>query len=119
MTESRTAPLTAFDRVRFTEGDCHFLARAIHLRTGWPIHCFTEYDEPDLHAFVVMPDGRALDVQGVCAISTMRERWKARRHQAFTWPEIRACWPAPEFGHSTYRRARVVAERLLAEVGPA
>lgn len=108
----RDGPIT--DHERFTEGDCHILARAIHVRTGWPIHAFVdEAGYPDWHAFVVMPDGRALDVQGACDMEEFCERWGQPDHAPFSWARLRRDFDGPQFGQYSYRRAGVIAERLL------
>lgn len=116
----RSLAVTKRDIERFTCGDCHFLARAIQKRTGWPIHAFVypdHSDEPYLHAFVVMRDGRVLDVQGACTIDELRVRWKCQwPHREFTWRTVRGYFGEPEYGHGSYTRARVVAERLLAAI---
>lgn len=106
---------TALDIERFTAGDCHYLARAIHKLTGWPMAAFSAtYGEPDLHAFVSLPDGRVLDVQGACSLHDMRKRWSTTRAktQTFSWDELKVFGP-PEYGASV-ARARIVARRLLA-----
>jgi hypothetical protein len=84
------------DRERFTCGDCHVLAMAIHKKTGWPTYCFLGKWSmiPDVHAFVITPDGEALDNYG-------NELSRA----------------VPRFGRESYRVAREAADRLLEEVG--
>ncbi len=71
-------------RERFTEGDCHILALAIHKATGWGFATFAYTcaggEFPDLHAFVVMPDGRCLDIDGVCTQSELLVRWECSGH---------------------------------------
>ncbi len=107
------------DVLAFTRGDCHVLARAIQIRTGWPIRALCGADpEPNYHAFVVMPDGWALDVLGVRSIGEII-RWAqatnpdVRGHVATDWPSLRQAWGAT--GRSTYapKRARRVARELL------
>lgn len=67
---------------RFTCGDCHILARAIHRVTGWPMATFSfksgKERLPDTHAFVRLPDGRYLDIEGVRTADEMYERWYGR-----------------------------------------
>lgn len=106
------------DVQRFTEGDCHVLARALHLRTGWPIMAFVDKhdDQPDLHAFVLMPDGRALDVQGAVSMQAFKRRWKRSEVAEFNWKTLRSAFASPAFGRYSYQRAGVVAERLLAHL---
>lgn len=100
------------DVKRFTEGYCHILARAIHVRTGWPMMAFSFHGAPELHAFVRMPDGRALDAEGVCSLRAMKRRWDHWRVAEFDWPSLTA-FSAPRPPAYTYRRARIVADRLL------
>lgn len=108
--------LTARDRVRFTCGDCHYLARALHLRTDWPL-CAFDHGGPDLHAFVRMPDGRYLDVEGPRTRAALRKRWETDEPIGeFAWSDFREF--GLEFGSYSRRRARVVAERLLAAYAP-
>ncbi len=64
---------------RFTEGDCHILARAIHDVTGWKIATFGFEHRgkitPDAHAFIEMPDGRYLDIEGIRTHNEMLNHW--------------------------------------------
>lgn len=107
---------------RFTTGDCHIFAKAVHSLTGWPIATFDyEYDPTgSIHAFNIMPDGRLIDVEGVFMpkefISKWKQ-WKARSYSVQHWPTMRRSWQGPQFGHYSYRRARVVARRLLEHHG--
>jgi len=103
----------ATDVARFTEGDCHYLARAIHERTGWPMMTFSDRFGPCLHAFVLMPDLRALDVEGPCNIRTFKRRWKSTKIAEINWPKLRSAFGPPEFGRYTYARAGIIADRLL------
>jgi hypothetical protein len=111
------------DLERFTEGDCNVLATAISKRTGWPVCSFmgkswdgSEDMIPDLHAFVIRPDGKVLDVQGVCTLSQFRARW-SQRAPIKVWPSplaFRKAWgESPFFGHYSYERARKVADQLV------
>lgn len=104
------------DEQRFTEGDCHLLARRIHRLTGWPIYCFDYGGKPSLHAFVVMPDGRALDVEGPRTLLGMKRRWKGPDVREFTLAQLRH-WGGAMIDRESYRRARIVADELLAQVG--
>lgn len=103
---------TALDIERFTEGDCHYLARALHRRTGWSMAAFSCGGEPDLHAFVLTPDGRVLDVQGACTKHVMRTRWGGKGIRAYEWRALSAFGP-PDYGEASVARARVVARNLL------
>jgi hypothetical protein len=56
---------------RYTEGDCHMLAVALHNRLGWPVAVchggrFDDEDNVKMadHSFVLAPDGRILDIHG-------------------------------------------------------
>lgn len=114
------------DVARFTAGDCHILARAIQRRTGWPIYTFHSKLEAmlrptsgGLHAFVVMPDGRALDVKGAQPLDAFCKAWREPLANAkeTPWASIRKEWmqgEGPAFGRYSYRRAAIIAERLLA-----
>jgi hypothetical protein len=107
------------DRRRFTEGDCHVLARAIWKLTGWPI---ATYHHPrrgaDGHAFVLVGDRHLLDVLGLQTIAEARAIWglfaKGMDIRETTWRELRNAWG----GSSAYsmQRARIVAQRLVASV---
>lgn len=60
--------------VRFTEGGCMILAQLLHELTGWQFCSFwcPDFEEPNDHAFVRVPDGRYMDVHG---IQTEDELW--------------------------------------------
>ncbi len=116
---------TEFDRERFTCGDCHILAKAIEDRTGWPLHAMQEKAEgnlPTLHAFVIMPDGRALDVDGPSEVTDFLDRWRRQAssiltgYRQVTIEEIEEDWGTTEVFAGSRKRAAVVAERLLAQV---
>lgn len=108
--------ITDLDIIRFTEGDCHYLARAINHITGWPIHCFTWDDgEPEGHAFIVMPNGKILDVEGVHTPEQFYKSWHATTHKEFPFEIIRACFGTPDYGKYTYTRAKQVAEFLVTQ----
>lgn len=106
---------------RFTEGDCHILARAIHLQTGWMIATFMdmrwpEKQWPDLHAFVQMPDGRFLDIEGIADEPTIRRRWRADTPiLLWTWEEMSTIkfWNVATWPRESYVRAAVEARALL------
>lgn len=116
--------MNSADVIAFTRGDCHVLAAALNRRTGWPIYAFSDrVNDPSYHAFVLLPDGRALDVLGVRSVEMVRA-W-VRSHPgganagpavATDWPTLRELWGATV--KSTYApvRARRVADELLAMV---
>ena len=106
---------TNLDVSRFTKGDCHFLARAIHRRTGWPMAAF-DLNGPDIHAFVVMPDGRLLDVYGPQTQMQARKRWNVSHPiKRFSWKELSE-FGEPMFGANSVRRARDLSRLLVAHV---
>lgn len=66
MTGSGVAGPDGHARVSFTCGLCCVFAAALHDRTGWRIVAEYENGGEDLaHAWVVDPDGRAVDVNGI------------------------------------------------------
>jgi len=102
------------DIERFTKGDCHILAHALHLRTGWPIHAFVEVGGiPAIHAFVVTPTGYALDIKGAVALAEFEREWGVGAHLEVDWHEIRREWPT--LSKYSYTRARLLAPALVAQ----
>jgi hypothetical protein len=106
------------DRERFTCGDCHILARALHLRTGWPIGV-TMVDNVGSsgHAFVVRPDGLALDYDGLSDPDDLVDSYAADDWTTMDWPTLLSEWGGAIYGSYSYRRAQVVATELLARHG--
>lgn len=99
---------------RFTCGDCHILARAIQRLTGWPIHCgISGRKHPDWHAFVLTPDGRAVDVRGVQTPAECLRGYQKRAHREFSWDHVRKDWGAPCISSYSYARARAIAPVLV------
>lgn len=52
---------------RYLDGDCMWLAQALHRRFGWQIRAQMAWAGEDayvVHAYCVMPDGRELDIRG-------------------------------------------------------
>src|SRR4051812_34273463 len=111
--------ITERDVQWFTEGDCHYLARAINRRTGWPMAAFRDEEGwPDLHAFALMPNGRVLDVYGPQTKQEAKRRWKTRQPiYRFDWAKLSCFGAPPEYGQYIYGRAYTVADHLLAEMG--
>ncbi len=112
----------ARDNYRFTCGDCHILAKRIAKVTGWDLCTFVDEEgDPFLHAFVRMPDGNILDVNGVQTEEAFRQHWQAPaedpsyRIGTWTWSGLRAStwWTSPTFGRYSYARARIIAGKLL------
>lgn len=108
--------ITTRDVERFTEGDCHVLARALHVATGWPIQALDVDGRgcPDMHAFVLRPDGQALDVQGVHPLEDLVTAWHARATVPTTWKRLREEWGTSVFGDYSFTRARAIAPLLTA-----
>lgn len=120
---------SSLDVSRFTEGDCHYLARAVQRITGWPICTFGGESDPDdpyryeLHAFVQAPDGLVGDVTGWSTIKEMCATWGQSPVSSVivdaSWDALRQEWSwwngdhSPNFGHHTYARARVLARGLV------
>lgn len=110
--------ITSLDVERFTCGDCHLLARAIHELTGWPICAFDAFDGPDIHAFVRTPSGKYLDIEGVHAPHTFKRNWHERRVRRISWAALAADWgDAPRYGRYSVVRARRLAPLLAARAG--
>lgn len=108
--------ITDNDIFRFTEGECHYLARAINQITGWTIVSFSQYGwEPEEHVFVRMPDGRALDVEGTRSLRGIAREWRrsAKEIDEFDWSEIMDSWGFYKPTSYTYRRAKQVANFLV------
>jgi len=125
------------DVERFTEGDCHLLARAIHKRTGWPLCAFKLADScgnyiPVDHCFVhaPLPDGQVpFDVMGLWRSTYAFNNWWGYSSSGGiliydTWNAFLAAggdiWATPAISSYSYARAGVIAERLLShyEIDP-
>lgn len=73
--------------------------------------------EPDMrftgHAFCVRPDGKAVDVEGVCSQREMANRYHFYKRDIVTiTPRQTSCLDLV-FGHHSYHRARIVAKQLV------
>lgn len=113
--------VTKLDRERFSYGDCHFLARAISRLTGLPICTFMWNGEPETHAFVRLPDGRYLDVEGASTAAELRSRWENPDLpiREISWRTLRRRWDAPPvYGEYSYRRAKTIAALLVNRHAP-
>jgi hypothetical protein len=107
------------DITRFTEGDCHILARAIHRHTGWAFCTFEFRGGPDAHAFVRRSDGYYVDVQGVATEAEMLRRWYHTKIRTWTMRELIEHWPNwagtySTFGLYSYLRADQLARKIAA-----
>jgi hypothetical protein len=134
--------ITPYTIKRFTEGDCHFLARALSQITGYPMAALLGkrfQNTPDLHCFLPIPSGWdredyrshptdilarpqpiwtdvefGLDVHGIRPIAEMREEYYAVGWDFTTWREIiEADWGGPHYGPYTYARAKQLAKYLV------
>jgi hypothetical protein len=109
--------ITNADIDRFTCGDCHIFARALHAATGWPIHTFVNDGFPDAHAFVRAPDGRCVDIEGWSTIRKFKARWglSGCPIKEIEWANLLADWGGPEFGSHSYKRAKQLVPLILDE----
>lgn len=123
--------VTKKDIQRYTEGDCHILAREIHYLTDWSMVSFGS-GYPDTHAFVKLPPITTsshpsryyLDVNGVQSTSQMYDRWgkylETKRIEVFTEEDFSKHWNTynshawvSSFGSYSLRRARELAPFLV------
>lgn len=101
--------ITPKDVMRFTEGDCLILAEELSAVTGYPVYSLrTNERHHDLHAFVMTPGRKALDVNGLTPIKRMIAQWGADGCSKGSWVGF------PEMWRGSRRRARQIAP-LLAE----
>jgi RNAse (barnase) inhibitor barstar len=56
---------TERERHTYLFGYCHFLALAIHEKTGWPMMAWVDSDEIPTHVCVETPEGLLLDIDGI------------------------------------------------------
>ena len=107
--------ITEKDIDRFTTGDCHILAWAINRMTGWPIYTFLENGKyPDLHAFIVTPDGQALDVKGYRSLKSLKKEWRCKKIGKIDWRNLLDSWGGPCYGSHSRKRAKKIAAYLIA-----
>lgn len=79
----RRYPCTELERVVFTQGDCWWLARLLHHRSGWPMFATGASDEASLptrerwwtHVVLLTPNGDYLDIEGCYGIDRLRATW--------------------------------------------
>lgn len=121
---------------RFTEGDCHILARALYKLTKWPLCSFVhEGENPhgdaceplylkygysmDTHVFNFNPDRRTfIDIEGESSKRSMAKRYglSARNIKiGIPWYYVAQDWGKPGFGTYSYKLARREAARLAKE----
>lgn len=105
--------VTDKDILRFTCGDCHVFAMALHRLTGWMIwigedhaYCVEEYAD--------LP----VDIEGVHTWGEFQERWGDHEHSEgpFTPEEVKVDWAYDLGGSYTKRRARLLAEVVAQQV---
>jgi hypothetical protein len=62
-------------RQTYVDGNCHFLARCLARKTGWPLATLLDRDgEHAYHAFVISPNG-PLDIDGPHDADELRKDW--------------------------------------------
>ena len=99
--------ITDDDIVTFTEGDCNVLAEVIHNKTGWSFAAFHQDGWLDLHAFVITPSGKYLDVEGVHSYDDFVESWKCTTIIATTPEKLYKEWGPNLFSHSRTRAEKI------------
>jgi hypothetical protein len=114
-------PIRWNDISRFTEGDCHILAKRLHRHYGLTLHAFDFSGQLDLHVFNLWK-GQPLDVEGLHDKEEFIRSWKIGKTMPkislpLTPAEINMQWDdmTPAYGHYSYRRARAVADMLYEE----
>lgn len=112
--------ITDGDIEAFTCGDCHILAAEIARVTGWPLCAFRDDEgEPEAHAFVRMPDGRLLDVEGAHEPDKFIKAWPFFPNIIeTTYAAICRAWDRSnreEVFPDSFDRARVLARYLIRE----
>jgi hypothetical protein len=107
--------ITAIDQERFTNGDCHHLAAALHQLAGLQIVALPHYD----HCFVLTGEGLAIDVDGLRPVNELLAQWdpeaSATDLHHLTPEEVFEMWDtASNYDALTPARAHTVARILLA-----
>jgi hypothetical protein len=122
--------ITLEDKIRFTTGDCHILARMLSRQTRWPLFCSTAEDRAAAsaagvtysHVLVGLPDGRYLDIEGVSTAHEVATRWPHHRGlRSYTEEELTVLWRmagwqepwAPIYGETSLTRAEELLPALL------
>jgi hypothetical protein len=110
---------TITDQVMFTHGSCLVLAVEVHNLTGWPVYAFMESGEFDTHAFVQMPNGHYLDIDGEQTRSQLVKRWACNRIMRVSddmLDDMLTDWGDPYDYLGSAARAITVASELVAGV---
>jgi len=101
--------ITELDITRFTEGDCHILAKVLNTLIGWPMYALHMGDnDPNIHAFV-FSKGTVIDVRGARESAELFEEWEYAEGMIEA-PEID--W-GPAIFPGSWRRARTIAPLLI------
>lgn len=121
--------ITDGDIYRFTCGDCHVLAYAIHKLTNWTMCAFSEGDGPNFHSFVRHPSGYYLDIRGLEEPDDFIKRWAESCQWYRSYPDERlrvieadwktlrgSRWPAHSISSWSPKRAKQLAPILVANV---
>lgn len=112
--------ITKRDIERFTEADCHILARRLHRVSGLPIHALKWQGELTDHAFN-MVGNKIIDVMGLWDKKSFLREWQGGMYQPTISEPIDPldlyhwgvdCTARPFYSDS-YKRARIVADILL------
>lgn len=101
--------ITKLDIERFTEGDCHILAKVLHTLVEWPTYTLHTGDkQPGMHAFVYRR-GTAIDVKGARPIDALMEDWE---YAVGIVKTTDIDWGGEIF-RGSWRRARTIAPLLI------
>lgn len=111
--------ITKKDIERFTRGDCHILATAIHKLTGWSLYAF-ENSSTGLgegHAFVMPEPYIFLDITGLSTYEEMQKKWFWYTSYPIIEIDLQQLysWDGPIYGEYSFKRASVVAKHLVKE----
>jgi len=92
--------------LKYTAGDCHVMALALNQEFGYHIHALwdPETDSSEAHClpgdpgalmhwFVVTPDGKAMDFNGITTVDGLKEDWGFQPHErVVTQHDPREVW---------------------------
>lgn len=90
--------ITSNDISRFTEGDCHILARVLHDHSGGHYQMATLIENS--HAFCVVDKDTALDINGFQPMEEFLKEWDSKGYLMVGWDFLR------KYGHGKPRDAR-------------